>query len=377
MPSVPLRCSLLVTAVLLVICGETGQADRQGRQPGYPPRPKAVLIPAPPLTLPGDVDSNSPAVWSEIFGRPALYVLTSIAGTPSRSFGFDLDKMCAPRDVMIAPWPTGGNWLEAVVADSEGTWYGYYHNERRSPLCGDDVERLAPRIGAARSRDRGKTWEDLGIILEAAPDTDDCNSWNTYFVGGVGDFSVMLDPDEQDLYIFFSQYGGPVESQGVALARLPWADRDEPVGKTLVFADNDWVPALAAEVPEGEASIQRWNYPSPAPLFPAKDSWHNGDEKADAFWGPSVHWNTSLRQYVMLLNRAKDIHWSQEGVYISYATRLDDPSAWSTPRRLMAGGKWYPQVLGLENASGTDKIAGDTARFFMSGQSDYLIKFLR
>jgi hypothetical protein len=47
------------------------------------------------------------------------------------------------------------------------------------------------------------------------------------------------------------------------------------------------------------------------------------------------------------------------------------------PRRLMVGGRWYPQVLGLEFSTGTDKIAGDTARFFMAGQSDYLIKFLR
>jgi hypothetical protein len=367
---------LLVTALVLVICGETGQADSQGHQP-YIPRPKAVLIPAPTMKLPGEVDSNSPAIWSEIFGRPALYVLTSIDGTPRRSFGFLLEEMCVARDVMIDPWPTGGNWLEAVVADAEGTWYGYYHNERKSPLCGDEVERVAPRIGAARSRDRGRTWEDLGIILEAAPDSDDCSSWNTYFVGGVGDFSVMLDPDEQDLYIFFSQYGGPVETQGVAIARLPWADRDDPVGKTRIFADNDWVPAQAVENSDGDVSVVRWNYPSPAPLFPARDSWHNGDEKVDAFWGPSIHWNTSLQMYVMLLNRAKDIHWTQEGVYVSYATRLDDPSAWSMPRRLMVGGRWYPQVLGLEFSTGTDKIAGDTARFFMAGQSDYLIKFLR
>jgi hypothetical protein len=112
---------LLATALVLVICGETGRADAQERHP-YAPRPKAVLIPAPTLKLPGDVDSNSPAIWSEVFGRPALYVLTSIDGTPRRSFGFELEKMCAARDVMIDPWPTGGNWLEAVVADAEGTW---------------------------------------------------------------------------------------------------------------------------------------------------------------------------------------------------------------------------------------------------------------
>jgi hypothetical protein len=84
-----------------------------------------------------------------------------------------------------------------------------------------------------------------------------------------------------------------------------------------------------------------------------------------------------VQLYVMLLNRARDIYWTQEGVYVSYATRLDDPSAWSMPHRLIVGGRWYPQVLGLEFGNGTDKIAGDTARFFMSGQSDYLIKFLR
>ena len=113
------------------------------------------------------------------------------------------------------------------------------------------------------------------------------------------------------------------------------------------------------------------------PIFAAKDSWHDGDSKVDAFWGPSVHWNTSIEQYVMLLNRAKDIHWAQEGIYISYASRLDDPAAWSAPKRLLSGGNWYPQVLGLEAGIGTDKIAGDSARFFMSGQSDYLIRFIR
>ena len=32
----------------------------------------------------------------------------------------------------------------------------------------------------------------------------------------------------------------------------------------------------------------------------------------DAFWGPAVHWNTHLQQYVMLLNRAFDPRWAQE-----------------------------------------------------------------
>ena len=70
--------------------------------------------------------------------------------------------------------------------------------------------------------------------------------------------------------------------------------------------------------------------------------------EADAFWGPSVHWNTYLERYVMFLNRAENERFDNEGLYVSYATRLDDPRAWSTPRKVMDGGEWYPQVVGLE-----------------------------
>jgi hypothetical protein len=48
------------------------------------PRPGASaarLIPAASLSLPGDVDSNSPAVWALVDGQQVLHVLTSTAGT--------------------------------------------------------------------------------------------------------------------------------------------------------------------------------------------------------------------------------------------------------------------------------------------------------
>ena len=79
----------------------------------------------------------------------------------------------------------------------------------------------------------------------------------------------------------------------------------------------------------------------------------------------------------MLVNRAKDENYSEEGVYVSFAPRLDNPGLWSYPQKLLNGGKWYPQVIGLDAGSGTDKAAGATARFFMSGRSDYLIAFTR
>ena len=95
------------------------------------------------------------------------------------------------------------------------------------------------------------------------------------------------------------------------------------------------------------------------------------------FWGASIHWNTYLEQYVMLLNRAKDDQFGQEGIYVSFAPGVSDPRAWSTPVRIMSGGQWYPQAVGIEPGTGTDKLAGRRARFFMTGKSDRMIEFER
>jgi hypothetical protein len=40
----------------------------------------------------------------------------------------------------------------------------------------------------------------------------------------------------------------------------------------------------------------------------------------------------------------------------------------------MSGGTWYPQVIGLEEGSGSDKLAGATARFFLGGRSDWILR---
>ena len=78
----------------------------------------------------------------------------------------------------------------------------------------------------------------------------------------------------------------------------------------------------------------------------------------------------------MLLNRTRDERFSNEGLYVSFASRLDDPAAWSAPRKIFNGGGWYPQVAGLE-AGGTDKLAGRRARFFVTGRSEWFIEFER
>jgi len=79
----------------------------------------------------------------------------------------------------------------------------------------------------------------------------------------------------------------------------------------------------------------------------------------------------------MLLNRTADDEWTQDGVYVSFSTSLDDPTQWTPPECILEGDKWYPQVVGLEYETGTDKGAGEAPRLFVSGESRYLIRFTR
>jgi len=98
--------------------------------------PQVELRPAPPISLPGEVDSNSPAVWDRVDGRTQLFVMTSFAGRAHRAWGRQLTMMTSSQQVAIDPWPGGGIWMEAVIKDIDGTWYGYYHNEIPASMCG-------------------------------------------------------------------------------------------------------------------------------------------------------------------------------------------------------------------------------------------------
>ena len=143
--------------------------------------------------------------------------------------------------------------------------------------------------------------------------------------------------------------------------------------KIMIWRNRTWLPATGV----GGSNPQRWLYPAASPIFPAAESWHDDDNLVDAFWGPSVHWNTYLSKYVMLLNRAKNNDFAQEGIYVSFAASLDSPEQWSAPSKILNGGKWYPQVMGIETGSGTDKTAGELARFYMAGESQHVIRFRR
>ena len=342
------------------------------------PIPRASLVSAPLVSLPGNVDSNSPVMWDLDEGQRRMFVLTSHSGMPSVSEGASVERLGGTEPITLTPHPGYGVWMEAIVSDDVDTWYGFYHNEWPAARCGRD-DRFVPRIGAAKSHDHGATWQDIGIIIQARRGTSACDSTNKYVIGGDGDLSVMLDDNKQHLYIFYSQYPEEADEQGVAVARLQWADRDRPWGKIELWRNGVWDPdegrRQLGEALPGQMRRLEWTYSFATPLIAPSEPWHDGDDKVNAFWGPAVHWNTALEQYVMLLNRAKDENYTQEGIYVSFAPRLDDPSLWSAPQKILNGGKWYPQVIGTTPGVGTDKIAGASARFFMSGKSEWTINF--
>lgn len=310
------------------------------------------LRPAPSVKLPGQVDSNSPAHWD----GDMLFVFTS-SGHPFRSFGESLFTLGEPKPVQFNNEVNGGRWIESTWKMEDGTLYGWYHFEPRNVCPGTNL--TAPQIGTLRSHDNGETWEDLGIVLKAPNETIDCTAQNGYFAGGHGDFCVMLDAKGEWLYFFLGNYGGDVSEQGVGVARMRWSDRDNPVGKVWKWHNGDWnEPGIDGKV---------------TPIFPATVAWQR--ENCESFWGPSVHFNTHLGCYVMLLNRAKGKGWAQEGIYVSFNRDIAEPKSWTKPQKIYDGGLWYPQVIGLGQGE-TDKVAGKFARLFMSGVSEWEIVFL-
>jgi hypothetical protein len=363
----------LLVAAIAVAC-LVAAVPRTALSAGEAVNPRAALFPVTPLRLSGDVDSNSPAIWDRTGGVLRLFVVTSYNGRPSTAGGRSLTRLGAAQPSLLEPWPGGGVWMEAIVPDVDGTWYGYYHNEMPADVVCPGSGKVIPRIGAARSHDRGQTWEQLGIVLEAPAGAFSCNTTNVFFVNGVGDFSVQLDAESRDLYFFLSQYERSTTLQGVAVGRLAWADRDDPVGKLMLWRSRVWVPAARAVTMGNDVA---WAYATGSSLFYAADGWHDEGSTTDEFWGPSVHWNSYLEMYAMLLNRAKNTRYDQEGIYVSFSPRLDDPRLWSPPVKMLNGGSWYPQVISEDDGVGTDKVAGEWARFFMAGTSQYLIHFTK
>lgn len=313
-----------------------------------------TVRPASRVSLPSEiVDGNSPGVWN----NGTLHIYTS-TGTPIRMSGpgvFSLALDAPPRISSDRHLPL---WIESIWRDEDGTTYAWYHHEARA--CGDEL--AVPSIGALVSHDGGLHFEDLGIVLSSG-DPIDCGAKNGFFATGHGDFSVVLDQKREYFYFFFTNYGGSLEGQGVAIARLRFEDRAKPV--VWKYYRGDWAePGLGGKV---------------TPLFQARESWKSED--TDSFWGPAVHWNTSINRYVMLLNRACcDPGWPQEGIYASIGFDPAFPGGWSAPKKILSAEEigfspgYYPQAFGTGPGE-TDSIAGAYPRLFVKGVSKWELSF--
>lgn len=305
-------------------------------------------------------DSNTPVEWAN--GRVYVFVSHWLPiGHSYRRSGSSLKKLEAGAiqiEITGDKTPGVGKWLEATYRDKDGTLYGWYHAETDGP-CGRQ-DRKVPLIGAMVSKNGGVRWTDLGAIIEAPQADFNCDMQNGFFAGGLGDFSVILDRQKQYFYFYFSNYDSHLHQQGIAAARMPYAARDNPVGHVLKWDAGAWTnPGLGGHT---------------TPIFPALRNFKHPDP--DSFWGPAIHFNTYLNGYVMLLNRTAEgeSDWFQEGIYMAFADRLSDPSHWYVPQKIMDGGDWYPQVIGMGQGE-TDKLSGQSSRFFMSGYSVWNIEF--
>jgi hypothetical protein len=253
-------------------------------------------------------------------------------------------------------------WVEAVWRDTDGTLFGWYHHEPGGVCRNSDL--TAPKIGAVISFDGGRTFTDMGIVLESG-EAANCEAKNGFFAGGHGDFSVVLDQEKKFFYFIFTNYGGDGGGQGIVTARLAFEDRFQPAGAVYKFHEGLWEePGIGGRT---------------TAIYPAAVAW--GQENADSLWGPSTHWNRHIEKYVILMNRACcKPHWPQEGIYIAYATDLSDPFSWSDAKRLLDkpgigfSPGYYPQILGIEQGD-TDSLAGEVARLYIHGISNWEIVF--
>ncbi len=312
----------------------------------------------PGVMMPVLVDSNSPAYW-----RDGRFHLFNSSGSSFLSAGSDQFSLYeGSPQVRVDRADHLPMWIESVWQDSDGTLYAWYHHEPGG-LCRNS-SLTAPQIGALVSSDGGATFTDLGIVL-ASGDPIDCFARNGFFGGGHGDFSVILDQDGRYIYFLFDNYGGDLAGQGVAIARMAVEDRADPVGAVWKYYQGGWAEAgLGGKV---------------SPVFPATVRWQ--DANSNALWGPSVHWNSYLQTYVVLLNHACcGPKWPQEGIYISFNPDLSNPYGWTTAQRVLAAKDigfapgYYPQVLGL-GPEETDTLAGPVARLYVKGVSKWEIVF--
>lgn len=305
------------------------------------------------IIMPSPVDSNSPAFWL----NNELHLLNSTVSGPILGSGPNQSALKSTQAVTMKPVYPWAYWMEATWVDPTGLVYGWYHQEFGPCPAGNYL--AEPRIGAAISYDGGKTFLDMGSVITSGEPAD-CAAQNGYTAGGVGDFSVVLDQQKKYFYFFYSSYAGDLENEGICVARMPYSSRMFPNGAVEKYYNGAWSePGVGGR--DGA-------------IFAATALWQKAD--TNSYWGPSLHWNTYLNKYVMLLNHSCcSPRYPQEGIYISYNSDPGKPQNWSAPVLLMHNAGWYPQVIGNGVNTGTDSNAGATPRLYIAGKSTWQLQF--
>lgn len=319
---------------------------------------RVTLTGAPPTTLHDRflwrTDGNSPVRLEEGVVT-AFFSGYEPHGHTYRRVGHAALRFDAPPlPVMILddPDPPAGKWIEATWQEPGGALVGWCHVEEPAP----GGRLMLPRIDWLTSEDGGLVWQWRGTLRRQPRALADAGWKNGFFAGGLGDLCVVPGRDGRWLYLFFSSYHPREEAQGVSVLRL------------------------AASFPDGAAEAWTsvgWSADPehlPRPLWPVRRGFRHPDP--DSFWGPAVHYNRPLGAWVMLLNRTANgrADFRQEGIYASLNRDIGDPSGWSTPLRIVSGGAWYPQVIGLDEGCGDTEVDAN-GRFFMAGFSAWHIRF--
>jgi hypothetical protein len=314
----------------------------------------------------------------------------------------------------------GAVWFETVYQDpkdaSGKTLYAVYHNENypatlpydsasgigyidyRWPqgLKGPSSAAAVCRIGIMKSTDGGHSWNDKGIFIEDLQPRMILKPHNTSntFAGGVGDPSAVASGDY--LYLFYGEYGYPGvydsasykretewSGQCISVARIKLSDLDNPVGKAKRWGGKDFdvphdgigMPVKSLQIPMNEGG---------GPASSPEGGFH---------WGPSVSWNTYLKQWVMLMGHVTGSSWKGSKIFISFNPNEDlgkgnNAQQWSKPQLLLdkpGHTIWYPSLQPMNTADDiknkyTCLRLGQEARLFfkdMFGDSSVYISEYR
>lgn len=310
-------------------------------------------------------------------------------------FRWDDRRRWYVHDINSADGPTETKmrWMESVYRrPTDGVLFGLYHLEEgpyvRCPAPYERPYLSVPHIGLARSRDNGRSWENLGLVLSDGSFAISCDLPIRFFAGGVGDPSMAVSPDSTHLYIAFTDYSGAdARTQGIQLARLPLHALDAPLAadgtsKARRWFNGSWSGPGLQGTP-GPRVGQRWTavpLGQATPLLPPERSWQRAD--GGGYWGPSLSWNAHVQAFLLLLNKVSGAKaFDADGNYLAFIPDITSPTVVpAAPLRLdtlahAPRSAWYVQALGDARHHGTSMFTGQDARLFLGEWSHVVLRF--